>query len=634
MDLCGVRTLRGPNRWVRFPVFEIAADLGDPEGRDARRWNGLRERLLDRLPGPGPFDPAREEMAGWQARLMAGDLPPPRLVELLARIVLGQGGSKATFAKTVAEGSGRYRFILGYDDEAVDRAALETCWRLLRAGLGDGPIDVAGEIAALRTRANGERLGPGTAAIVGAARARGIPARRLNAGSLVQLGWGSRQHRIWTAISDRTGMIAADIASDKELTRTLLRRAGVPVPAGRLVESASDAWKAAQEVGLPVVVKPRNANHAQGVSIGLTTREQVERAFAIAAGIRGESPTDVLVERFIRGDEHRLLVVAGRLVAAYRGEPAQVVGNGRQSVAELVAALNCDPRRGTEWHYPLDRVEIDDVARLVLADQGLTPDAVPPAGARVILQRTADRCLDVTDQVHPEVAARAVEAAAVVGLDIAGIDLLAEDIARPLEAQGGAIVEVNAGPGLMGHLMPASGRPRPVGEAIVASLFPEGDDGRIPVLAVTGGPEAAEVARRLARRHAEGGVRVGLACSDGLFLGERRIADEGRTTASLARDLLTNPLVELAVVEVRPEDVREEGLPFDFCDRAYVTGWEGAATTEPFAEAARVLVESVRPGGAAVLRRDDPRAEELAGRCAGGVEWEAGECSGFHEREC
>lgn len=622
MDIGGVRTLHGPNRWARFPVFEIQADLGDLEDRVCGQGARFRERLLEPLPAPRWIDPAREEVAARLGRLKAGDVPASLLPEMLARVFLGLTGALATFAKTLPDGKpGRYRILLGFDDEAFDRSCLEVCWRLLREALGDGPIDVAAEVAALRARANDLRIGPSTMAIIQAAGNRGIPARRLNDGSFVQLGWGSKLRRIWTATSERTGLIAAEIASDKELTRSLLRGAGVPMPAGRLVRSASDAWAASQEIGMPVVVKPRNANHARGVSVGLTTREQVERAFAIAAGIRAGLPSEVLVERFIPGVEHRLLVVDGRVVAAYQGLPAQVVGDGQRSIAELVAALNRDPRRGPEWAYPLARIAIDDVTRLVLADQGFTPDSVPPSGAPVILRRTADLCHDVTDRVHPEVAMRAIEAAAVVGLDIAGIDLLAVDITRPLEEQGGAIVEVNAGPGLLSHLLPATGMPRPVGEAIVASLFDDGEDGRIPVLAVTGGPEALDFAHKLAQRHADEGRRVGLASSEGVFLGARRIAGVGTTPASWARELLANPLVDLVVAEIRPEDVREEGLPFDHCDRAFVTGWEGPCPADLRAEAARLVVESVRPSGSAVIRRDDPRAEDLAECCGGGVEW-------------
>lgn len=617
---CGVRVLRGPNRWTTSPVFEAHTDLRPLERLDAGGRDRLRARLLEALPPPGPYDPARGDVERRLDGLRVGDVPPHRLPEVLARILLGLTGSSATLAETHPTGEpGHYRVVLGFEDEAVDRACLDLAWRLLAAFVGGEPIDEAAEVAALKARANRDRLGPSTQAITRAAEARGIPVSRLNDGSLVQLGWGARQRRVWTAISDRTGWIGAEVASDKELTRRLLRRAGLPAPAGRIVSSAEDAWAAAREVGTPVVVKPRDANHAQGVSVRLTTREQVERAFAIAAGIRGDSPCEVIVERYVAGDEYRLLVVGRRLVAASRGEPAQVVGDGERSVLELVEELNRDPRRGSEWRYPLDRVELDDVARLVLADQGFSPGSVPPRGARVVLQRTADRSIDVTDLVHPEVASRAVEAAATVGLDIAGIDLLAADIGRPLEDQGGAIVEVNAGPGLMAHLRPTSGRPRPVGEAIVAGLFAEGDDGRIPVVALTGGRRAAARARALARRLQGRGRAVGLACSSGASFRGRRLALDGSTPATWARGLLANPLVDVLVVEVRPDDVREEGLPFDRCDRAYVLDWDGAPPTDEQAEAARLVASSVRAGGTAVLHVAGPFADELASCCAGRV---------------
>ncbi len=326
------------------------------------------------------------------------------------------------------------------------------------------------------------------------------------------------------AMTDQTGSIADSIAQDKELTRSLLRAVGVPVSEGRPVDDAEDAWSTACDLGLPVVVKPRDCDYGQGVLLNLTTREQVVAAYEDA---RARSD-DVLVERFVAGHEYRLLVVGDDVVAALRRDPPQVVGDGHATVAQLVARLNADPRRGDGRTTPLFTIELDETALAVLAEQGLSPDAVPPAGVRVLIRRNTHRwsggiTTDVTDDVHPNVAARASDATRVVGLDVAGLDIIAADIARPLEEQGGVVLEVNSEPALQMHLRPASGKPRPVVEAILASMFPEGDSGRIPLVAVTGTNGKTTTTRLIAHLLRATGRTIGMTCSDGIYVDRRRI---------------------------------------------------------------------------------------------------------------
>ena len=377
--------------------------------------------------------------------------------------------------------------MIEYQDEEVGRAVLETGRRMLDAAVKDLPFDVEAELAALRELHQRVCLGPSTNAIVQAAVKRGIPVRRLNSESLVQLGYGARQRRILAAQTDRTGAVAEAIAQDKQLTRSLLRAMGVPVPNGRPVSDPDDAWQAAQEIGAAVVVKPQYGSQGRGVATNLTTREQVVAAFHAAR----ETTRWVLVERFAPGADYRLLVVGDRVVAAARREPAQVVGDGVSSIRALVDQVNRDPRRGDDHATVLSKIKLDSVGLGVLGEQGYTPDSVPPAGQTVLVRRNANlstggTAADVTDLVHPDVAARAVEAAKMVGLDVAGVDVVAVDISKPLESQGGIVVEVNASPGLRMHIEPSSGQPRPVGEAIIDSMFAEDQNGRIPVVAVTG----------------------------------------------------------------------------------------------------------------------------------------------------
>jgi cyanophycin synthetase len=438
-----------------------------------------------------------------------------------------------------------------------------------------------------------------------------------------------RQRRVWTAETDRTGAIAEAIAQDKELTRLLLRSVGVPVPEGRPVSSPEDAWAAAQAFGLPVVVKPRFGNHGRGISANLRTQGQVEQAFA-AARVEGE---DVLCERHIQGADHRLLVVGERVVAAALREPAQVIGDGATSVGELVDKVNRDPRRSDGHATVLSLIKLDASGLAVLAEQGYSPGSIPPAGARVLIRNTANlstggTATDITDLVHPEVAARAVDAARVVGLDIAGVDVLATDIGQPLEVQGGAVVEVNAGPGLRMHLEPSVGTTRPVGEAIVDLLFRPGQDGRIPVVAVTGGAGATAITGLIARILGCHGVHVGLTNADGRFVAGRWVGVGDCAAPDPACAVFLNPLVEVAVLEAPPGDILRHGLGFDRCRVGVVAaagagpvGPEGGATLDDPAQAQRCLVETVAADGVAVLNAEVPLVAGLAGHCRGPVVW-------------
>ncbi len=428
-------------------------------------------------------------------------------------------------------------------------------------------------------------LGPSTRAIAAAACARGIPVRRLNRGSLVQLGHGAAQRRVWTAETDQTGALPEWISQDKDLTKRLLKIMGVPIPKGRPVSDPADAWKAACEIGPPVVVKPRNGNHGRGVFMNLHTQEDIEAVFPHAA----KEGDGVLVERFIPGAEHRVLVVGKRVVAAARGEPAYVVGNGRQTIMELVTEqLDSDPRRGDDYSCPLSPIEYDATTLAVLERQGFTPQSVPPADCQVLIQVNGNLAIDVTDRVHPDVAARAVDAARVVGLDVAGIDMVIEDIGRPMEVQRAAVVEVNAGPGLHIHLQPSEGKPRPVGEAIVDMLFPEDRSGRIP-LVVVADSQGSSTPRLVAQLLAEMHGSVGLASREGVFFNDRLIDPLPATPMQAAHDVLINPDVEAAVIEATDESIRVEGLPLEDCHVAVLC--HGAK------DAAGVLIEAVLPGG-------------------------------------
>jgi cyanophycin synthetase len=501
---------------------------------------------------------------------------------------------------------------------------MQSALQLLLAAVHDRPLDVEGETKRLRLLADRICLGPSSKAILDAAREQGIPWRRLNAGSLVQLGQGAKQRRIWTAETDRTSSIGATIAQDKQLTRRLLQAVGVPVPEGRAVADADDAWAAALEIGLPVVVKPRDANHARGVFIDLKTEDEVRRVFPLAL----QEGDGVLVERFARGREHRLLVVGHRLAAASGGAPVTVAGDGVQTVAELIESqLNSDPRRGDDEFHPLSLIDIDPPVLQELERQELGLESVPAAGRVVMIQRFDTLSHDVTDRVHPLVAEQAVLAARTVGLDVAGLDVVVEDISRPLEEQGGAFIEVNAGPGLVMHLFPATGHSRPVGKDILALLFPAWEDGRIPLAAVSGSAETNFAAHLLTDLWRKGGRRLGLAARDGRFVGPRRVDAGDATRPTSARNLLLDPTVEGAVFETDPLSILREGLAFDRCEVAVVTsvgrpdGLEvhDVRDVEKLTAVLRTPVDVVLPRGTAVLNFADEHVASMAPACKGSV---------------
>jgi cyanophycin synthetase len=472
------------------------------------------------------------------------------------------------------------------------------------------------------------QLGPSTRSIVEAAAARGIPSRRLTAGSLVRLGQGAKQRRILAAETDQTGAVAETIAQDKDLTRALLAEAGVPVPEGRPVTDAADAWRVAEDIAAPVVVKPRYGSQGRGVSVDLSTAAEVEQAWELAhAGER-----EVMVERFVAGGDYRVLVVGGKMVAAARRHPPQVTGDGRSTVRQLVDLVNEDPRRCADHAGSLSPVVIDEVAESVLADQGLAVDAVPAAGQVVLLRHNANLSTggtaeDVTDVVHPEVAARAVEAARIIGLDVAGIDIVTSDIAQPLEATRGVVIEVNAAPGLRMHLEPAVGTPRNVGAAIVDTLFAPGDDGRIPTAAVTGTNGKTTVVRLIAHLSGMGGGTVGMTCTEGVWIGGRLIDAGDCSGPKSAQRVLANPAVTTAVLETARGGILREGCGFDKCDVAVVTniasgdhlGISEIDTPEKLAWVKGAIVAAVRPGGAAVLNAADPLVVDMKKWCKGQV---------------
>lgn len=626
IQLLRINYLRGPNIWTYRSCLEVWLDLGELEDYPSNLLPGLNERLTQWLPNLIEHHCGVGERGGFLQRLTEGTWMGHVLEHVVIEL-LNLAGMPTGFGQTRSTSRhGVYRMVFRARDEQVARAALQQGHQLLMAAINDGRFDVPAAVSQLREVIDDCYLGPSTAAIVAAATDRRIPHIRLNDGNLVQLGHGAKQRRIWTAETDRTSAIAEGIASDKDLTKELLAAVGVPVPRGRAVKDADEAWEAAQDLGLPAVVKPSDGNHGRGVSLDLSTEAEVRAAFALAE----PEGSEVLVERCITGNEHRLLVVGGKVVACARGESAWVLADGRHSVQQLIdAQINSDPRRGLTEDFPLNRVipGEDPVVLQELRRQSLSPDSVPEHGRRVLIQRNGNVAIDCTADVHPDVAYQVGLAARTVGLDIAGIDLVCEDIRRPLEAQGGAIVEVNAGPGLLMHLKPAEGTPQPVGQAIVDHLFAEDESGRVPIVGVTGRQHTSAIARLVAWLLHLHGRQVGLACSAGLFLGPRRVEAKVKKPYDAAQRLLMNRRVDAVVAENDARSVLSDGLAYDRCTVGIVTdlSLDDSLHDHDVREVAqlfkvlRTQVDVVLSDGAAVLNAEDAQVAEMAELCDGEV---------------
>jgi cyanophycin synthetase len=623
-----IQALRGPNLYAYKPVLRIELDIGPLDERPSNSFPGFVERLTAWVPGLHRHECSVGKPGGFVERLRRGTYLA-HICEHVTIALQNEMGFDVAFGRARGTNEpGVYTVVIAYEEEEPAREAFRVALELTLAAMFDEPYDAPAAIERLRELADDYRLGPSTRAIVDAARRRRIPVRRLTpTGSLVQLGYGVHQKRIMASQTSDTSALAVDICQEKPLTNVMLRTVGISVPEGRTVKSADEAWEVAQDLGLPVILKPEAGNQGKGVMVNLRSEAEVRAAYEVARQYRG----DVLVERHIVGDDYRLLIVNGKMVAAARRDPAQVIGDGARTVAQLVEVANQDPRRRPGHSSSLTRIRLDDAANVVLTQQGLTVESVPAPGQVVKLRQncnlsTGGTATDVTDIVHPSNARLAELAAQVLNLDIAGIDMLCKDIRRPLAEQGGAIVEVNAAPGLRMHLQPANGMPRDVGVPIIDMLYPPGTPSRIPIIAVTGTNGKTTVTRLVAHMFETAHRVVGFTSTDGTYIRGERILEGDCSGPRSAQAVLLHPRVEVAVLEVARGGILREGLGYDWCSVGVVTnlspdhlGTGGIETMEQLARVKQVVVESVPQDGSAVLNADDPLVAEMAAATKGQV---------------
>lgn len=586
-------------------------DLGELDAKETREFKGFNDRLLACLPGLNEHQCSLGRPGGFVQRLEEGTYFG-HVVEHVAIELAALADVGANHGKTRHSGDPRvYNVAIEYKAEHASRYLLEGAVRLVTAVLNSEVFPVGKEIWEAKQIATQTELGPSTRAIVEAAERRNIPWRREGEESLVQLGYGKKRRYIQAAMTDRTSATAVELVQDKDYTKTLLSRAGIPVPEGRVVRSAPEAVAAMRELGAPVVVKPLTGRQGNGVSIGLETADEIQQAYNNASSF---SHT-VLVEKLLTGRNYRLLVVDNRMIAASERTPCRVIGDGKHTIKELIDAENRNPLRGEGHEKPLTQIRVDHSVVQHLKRVNLTTKYVPRDKEELTLSERVNlsagaTARDVTDEVHPSIKSMCERAARLVGLDICGIDLIAGDISQPLTR--GGILELNAGPGLRMHCFPSEGQPRDVGGAIVEMLYPIGENGRIPIISVTGTNGKTTVTRMIGHVLQSLGHSVGMTTTDGIYIGGERVAGGDTTGPGSAQAVLSDPAVDVAVLETARGGIVRRGLGYDWSDVGVITnigddhlGQDGIKSIDDVAYIKSLVAERVVEGGTLVLNADN-----------------------------
>ncbi|WP_324752006.1 cyanophycin synthetase [Roseovarius sp. Pro17] len=634
MHILELRALRGPNYYSRYPAIYMRLDIAQLEDRPSDKVPGIAKQLEALIPTIHNHRCSVGEPGGFLQRVVGGTWAG-HMVEHVAIELQNLVGFSVGYGKTVdSYDLGIYNVVYRYRDEASGIAAGEAAVEIVRKLYNGDDVDLGPIIDHLKSVRDANALGPSTGSIVSAAKARNIPASNLTEGtSYIQLGHGIRQRRFQATVTDASGIIGYSIADDKEWTKQILGDAGVPVPRGQVCHSFEDAQAAAEWIGWPVVTKPLSGNHGRGVTTDIASTEDLKAGYEAAlARVRDDSGA-VIVERYIKGEDHRLLVIGGKLVAAARRRPAHVTGDGTHTIQQLIDAENKDPRRGVGHENLLTQIHVDVQTHRMLEQAGYTLDTILPTGETAFLKSTANistggTATDLTDEVHPEVKFTMERIARLIGLDVIGIDLLAENLSLPLDQQSAGVVEVNAGPGFRMHMAPTHGSPRPVGEHVLNMLFPDpADDGRIPITAITGTNGKTTTTRLIAHILRQAGHSVGMGCTGTVEIDNNVILRGDYSGPAAAQAVLREPTVEHAVLEVARGGIMRRGLGFDECDVGVLLniasdhlGERDINTLEELARCKTVVVDAVKKeGGYCVLNADDPLVMEH------GTYWARGE---------
>ena len=622
MRIREINAMRGPNYWSvrRHKLIVMVLDLEEMEELPSNKIEGFSDRLKTMFPSMYSHRCSVGEPGGFFQRVEEGTWMG-HIIEHIALEIQTLADMDTGFGRTRDYGEkGVYNVVFSYVEENVGRYAAKAAVDICKALISGDSYDLEADIQRMREIREDERLGPSTGSIVEEAESRGIPWIRLNKYSLCQLGYGANQKRIQATVTSETSSIGVEIACDKEDTKYLLEQAEVLVPRGDIIGRESSLEAACRYVGFPLVVKPVGGNHGRGITVNIKNYEDALVAFQAAKNVSSK----VIIEKYITGEDYRLLVINNVLVAAAKRTPANVVGDGKSTIKELVEEVNKDPRRGYGHENVLTKITINDLTKTIIAAKGYTEDSVPKEGEIVILKDTANLSTggtaeDVTDIVHPSNVSMAERISKIIDLDICGIDIMTTDISKPLEETGGAVLEVNAGPGFRMHLAPTTGLPRNVAAPVVDKLFPQqGNTGRIPIIATTGTNGKTTTTRLIAHMAKMKGYRVGYTTSDGVYIQNRLLMKGDCTGPASAEFVLKDPTVNFAVLECARGGLLRAGLGFKKCDVGIVTnvaadhlGLKGIHTVEQLAKVKGVIPETVLPDGYAILNADDDLVYEM-----------------------